>query len=204
MSVILPTYPGPRSAALRPVDAGSWQLATVGGVDVRLDRLGDRFALAVYLPPMKWDTIDGVSAARVWAVRLARGLSEGVIMEVPQPDFDTSGFQFDGGILTTAAQSTIVEIAEGMAGKVYREGMMVTLKKAATGVHYLHQVRADAIAAGGVVALSLWPRTRTAFGGADVALVRTPVIEGRIVEPSASEMEEIRTVGLSFEVQEIR
>lgn len=206
MTVTLPTWPGPKSASLRPVDAGSWQQATLGGDDVRLDRLGDRFALAVNLPPMKWHTIDGVSAARIWAIRLARGMSEGVLMEVPQPDFDTAGFPPTVRVHTdtAAAQAIQVPVFDVPLGVVLPEGIMVTIRKNATGRHYLHQLRATAIGTGDKTMLSLWPRTRVGVAWGDDVLIGAPVIEGRIVDPTPYEMDEIRTVGLAFEVQEIR
>lgn len=204
MPVTLPTWPGPKSASLRPVDAGTWQKPILGGDDVRLDRLGDRFALAVSLPPMKWHTIDGVSAARVWAARLARGVSEGVTMEVPQPDFDTSGFVFDAQCGASAAQSIVVPIASGLGqNNVFPEGMMVTLRKGATGKNYLHQLRAQAVSnAAGAANFSLWPRTRVAFGPGDTILLQTPVMDGRILDPAPIDMEEARTIGIAFEMQE--
>lgn len=205
MSVTLPTYPGPKAASLLASDAGGWQMATLGGADIRLDRLGDRFGLAVVMPPMKWHTIDGVSAARVWSSRLNRGIAEEVIMEVPQPDFVTSAFAVEATLSAAAAQSVTVAMVGLGAAIVHPEGMMVTIKQTATGRHFLHQLRSTATSdGGGGGSFSLWPRTRIAIVNGDKILVRTPVIEGKVVSPVPADMEQIRTVGIAFDIMETR
>lgn len=202
----LPTYPGPKSAALRPIDAGGWQEAVLGGDDIRLDRLGNRFGLAVTMPPMKWDTIDGVSAARVWASRLTQGIEEGVRMEVPQPDFDLSSFDDGTARPTGAVAAQASEFAGSWlgAGRTYYEGQLVTVVRTSTGKRYLHQLREGFVVdGGGLATVKLWPRLRTPLDNTDRLNFATPTIDGRLVDPQPFDMTEIRTIGVAFDVQEV-
>lgn len=206
MGIALPTYPGPKSAEAVLVDAGGWQEPILGGEEIRLDRLGDKFQLSVTMPPMKFHKADGVSAARVWSARLNRGISEGVIMEFPQPDFDLAIYPTEALVAAPVAAQSILVSAVGLGVSYpYFEGQFVTIRQQATGRNFLHQLRSSMTAtAGGTGNLSLFPRVRIPLVEGDRILVAAPVIEGRLVEPSALSMEEIRTVGVSFTIKETR
>ena len=77
MPIDLPLTPGPRSAEPYFIDAGGWQRPITVGDPTRIDLLGDRFGLAVQMPPME------ETEALVWVRRLNKGRAEGVTMEFP-------------------------------------------------------------------------------------------------------------------------
>src|SRR3546814_6750685 len=74
MSIILPTTPGIRSAAPSLISYGGLLSPSLGGAVQRLNRLGDRHALKVSLPPMRSEP-DG----RIYASKLRRALQQGAI-----------------------------------------------------------------------------------------------------------------------------
>src|SRR3546814_18932709 len=74
MSIILPTTPGIRSATPSLISYGGLLSPSLGGAVQRLNRLGDRNALKVTLPPMRSEP-DG----RTYESKLRRALQPGAI-----------------------------------------------------------------------------------------------------------------------------
>lgn len=183
MAVILPTFPAPQTADPYFVDAGGVQRAIAGGEDMRLDRLGDRFGLAVSLIPMRWQglsTAERVDAARVWVARLVRGLSEGAVLPWPQPGFEPPG---NPSVAAGAAGSgaSQVEVAQVGGAVTLLEGQFVTHVRAETGRRYIYQVRADTVLpANGSAMVPLWPRIRGPIAPGDVLNFKKPTIEGLV------------------------
>lgn len=204
MTVILPSWPEPMSAEPYFLDSGAWQEPALGEGDaVRIDRLGDKHGLRVKMPPMKFNDPKGLAHARVWIQRLKRGMSEGARMKFPQPDYVPPA---SGTVRTaTVAQATLLPVTLA-AGVTYPEGIYCTIVNSATGRRYLHSLNSDAVMNGaGQGQLSLLPRLRVAtVVGWDV-LFSPPEIEGMIVgNEQRWTLEMARTVGLEFDIKEIR
>src|SRR3546814_9494938 len=64
MSIILPTTPGIRSATPSLISYGGLLSPSLGGAVQRLNRLGDRHALKVSLPPMRSEPDGRIYASR--------------------------------------------------------------------------------------------------------------------------------------------
>lgn len=203
MTVQMPTWPEPQTAEPFAIDAGGWQEGALEASAVRVDRLGDKHGLRVRMPPMKFDDPAGLAHGRIWIQRLKRGLSEGVRMKFPQPDFSTPP---SGTVRTaTVAQATLLPVTLG-AGLTYREGTFCSIVHAPTGRRYLHSLNSDAVMNGaGQGQLSLWPRLRIpTVVGWDV-LFAPPEIEGKLSGREQNwTLDMARTVGLEFEIREVR
>lgn len=199
----LPSWPEPQTAEPYFMDAGGWQVPSIGGGDaVRINRLGDRHGLSVKMPPMKFNDPAGLAHARIWISRLKRGMSDGVRIKFPQPDFAPPA---NGVVRTaTAAQATLLPVTLA-AGQTYREGTFFALVNAATGRRYLHSLNADAVMdGGGAGTISVHPRTRVAAAVGWQVLFNPPAIEGRLIGDSQKwSLEMARTVGLEFVIEEI-
>lgn len=202
----LPSWPEPASAVPYFMDQGGWQVPANGGGDaIRLDRLGDRHGITVRMPVMKFNDPAGLAHGRIWIQRLKRGLSEGVRMKFPQPDYTIPAGL---GTLSTgaaAAQAFLLPFTGGTGGVIIPEGIYCTVVDAESGRGYLHSVTTQlTIAGGGAGTLSLYPRLRRAFAVPDQIKFNPPTIEGRLMGRSQEwTLETARTVGLEFQIEEI-
>ncbi len=202
--ISLPSNPEPQSAEPYFVDMGGWQSPEFGGGDaVRVDRMGDRFGLAVSMPPMFFDDPARGIHAREWISRLNRGSSLGVRLKFPQPNF-VAPF-LDCAVGVAAAQASSLPVTGAMAGAVVREGTFATLVQLATGRRFLHQVSADVVIdGGGAAALPVWPRLRIATVAGDRLNLNPVSIDGMLAGNRRSwSLEMTRTVGLQFEIVEV-
>lgn len=204
MTVVLPTWPEPQSAEPFFLDGGGWQEPAIGEGDaVRINRLGNKHGLRVRMPPMKFNDPKGLAHGRVWIQRIKRGMSEGARMKFPQPDYATLP---NGTVRTaTVAQATLVPVTLA-ADTTYPEGVYCSLVHAPTGRRYLHSLNSDAVMNGaGQGTLSLFPIVRIPLTVGWSVLFDPPEIEGMIVgNEKAWTLEMARTVGLEFEIREVR
>lgn len=199
----LPIWPAPNGAEPYFLDAGGWQLPSIGGGNaVRIDRLGDRHGISVSMPPMRLrDDNRGIHAME-WISRLKRGCSEGVRIRFPQPGVTRPA---NATVRTaTNAQATLIPV-QGVPGTIYREGIFFSLVNATTGQRYLHSVNTQAVLDGaGQGTISVHPRTRIAAAVGWQLLFDYPTIEGRLMgEQQKWTLELARTVGLQFDIEEI-
>lgn len=202
--IILPTTPGPKVAEPYFKDMGGWQEPTVGGGDaVRIDHLGDRHGITVQLPPMKFDDTAGTKHGRVWISRLKRGMSEGVRLQFIQPDYVPPINAANLG--AAAAQATLIPVTGATPNKLIPEGIGCTIIKAATGRRYFHTVNTDAnTGASGSFNLSVHPRTRVSLVVGDTIVFSPLEIEGRLIgNEQRWTLDDARTVGLQFQIEEI-
>lgn len=207
MAVLLPTYPAPQSAEPYFLDAGGVQRSIAGGEDMRLDRLGDRWGLSVTLIPMRWhdlSTAEQTRAARVWVSRLTQGLSQGAIMNWPQPGFKPGGGTLEVSGAGVGSGASQVSVNHGGAAELIPEGQFFTHIRAATGRRYLYQVRADTIlGANTATVVPLWPRIRGPMSPLDVLEFSKPTIEGLVQGDKVGwSLAVSRLSGISFTLQE--
>lgn len=201
--IILPARPGRRLDAPRLIDFGGFLTPDSGGPMQRINRLGNRYALAITMPPVRG------AAGRILVNRLIRGKMEGVRTSWPLDDFDP-------GTPNVANGSAIVIDGAGQAGTTlavmnvapryaFREGQPISLE--ISGQHYFDFVSAPAKAgADGKVSLQLTLPLRKPPATGSVLHVAKPMIEGFIVgseiawEQALSGYRE----NIQFEIQEAR
>lgn len=202
--IILPDWPHPAQAEPYFLDSGSWQIPSIGGgAALRINRLGDRHGLNVTMPEMKFNDPAGLAHARVWISRLKRGVAEGVRMRFPQPDYEIALPNLVCGV--APANATLLPFTGGTPGLVIPEGVFCSITDASQGKIFLHSVNSQlTIDGSGNGTLSLHPRLRTGLGASDTISFSPPVIEGRLIgEERQWSLSQARTVGLSFQIEEI-
>jgi len=164
---------GPQSFAMRLMDFGGVMRPPLGGAVTRVNRLGNRYAADVTMPPLEFDN------GRVFVSRLIRAKTEGLRMEIPL----TLGKQGVPGIGATVdgavSGGTSLPVKGVNPGWVAREGYWLSV--VVDGQHYVHNITAQAIADGtGDVTLTIAPELRVALTDGDVVNLAKPMIEGFI------------------------
>lgn len=187
---VVPNYVGP---AL--IDRGGYQ---GGAVVTRVDRLGNRYRVAVGLPPIRNQDI-----GRVVVSRLLQGKTEGMRIEWQLAGID----QGSPGAprIKGAGQSGRNILIDGCRpGYGVSEGFWLSIET--DGQHYLYNVAEPATADGaGEMTIKLTPPLRKPPADNDVIHLQKPMIEGAVMgEEQAWDYSLAHHVGISFEIQEAR
>lgn len=195
-AIVLPSDPWPSGVSFRPVRAG-FDLPGTFGVDQRVSRMGDRWAMDVQMPPMPY----GDTALR-WVARLSRARGDVVRMRVPQPGLAVGD---PGDVLVNGAgQSGTSLIVDGVnAPTSLREGQWVSITTG--GRSYLHLIAADVLFdSAGEATLTLDPMLRVSPADNSPVEIEEPVIEGFLEAGQEWTVDVARHVGLSFTIRERR
>jgi hypothetical protein len=196
MPILLPSTPGTSSITPQLVDFGSVVTPPLGGEQQRLNRLGNRWALTVQLPPMKIEP-----AGREWIAALNEGVTEGVVFGFPQVDFNVGT---PGATLVNGANQTgsTINLDGFSANYAIRKGQFFSV--IIGGRRFLYQSRtAIAASAGGTVALPITPMIRKSPADNAVCEFAAPMIEGFLQgQGNAWTVDIARTVGLEFTIFE--
>lgn len=182
-------------------DYGILQKPTRGGRINKIDCIGGGFTLSYTVPP-KFMEPDG----RKLVARCQMAKRNGVILEVPQVEFDVGApMRGDGTPITVTAATAgglSVPITGAAAGYAIRLGQAFNVTR--NGHRYLYFAGAETIlngAGAGIVTLTAPLRSKL-LGGEAVKIV-DPVIEGWIEGDNFSwPIDMQRTVGLKFDVVE--
>jgi hypothetical protein len=197
VTVFFPVNPAPVEATPRVIRAGGVLPGALGASDLLLNRLGDRMAIDVTLPPMPYDL------GRVWISRLMQGLYDTVAMPFPQPDYVVGN---PGVPVTDGSNHGVSTMAlRGLTpGYALDEGQFLSV--IIEGRRYLYQNAAPATAGGdGRVLTNFRPLLRKNPGDGAVIELASPVIEGLLQGREQSwTLDAARTVGLSFTIKEAK
>lgn len=193
----LPTSPRPSSVTWRPVDFGGTLAGGLGGTAQRVNRLGNRWALEVTLPPMTREQ------AQEWSAALVKGMREGVRYAFMQPGFKSMP---EGTPLVDGGSQTGDELAcdgftEGFTAKVGQFFSIVVGSR-----RYLHMVSATTRSSSSAfAALPIEPPLRVSPADNDVLEFSLPKIEGLLADVPAwgIDVDHI-TRGFSFSIEETR
>jgi len=195
VSVALPTSPGPAPLVPSLVRAGNDLVSPLSQAVQRLNRLGDRFAFQVTLPPMKRD-----DDAQKWVSRLLQAFATTATLNYPQPP---AGVGTPGAPVCNGTSSGTSLAVRGLtAGYTIKEGQVFSIIHA--GKRYLHMAAADAEADGdGVVTVTVVPALRIATADLDVIEIAQPVIEGFVGGAANTwTINVAQTIGLTFTLME--
>lgn len=195
MAIMLPPRPKPQSATMRLLDFGSDMQPVLGGALQRVSRLGNRHAMDVQMPPMRYPD------AMAWIQRLKRGRVERVIMEVTQPDFSMAEERVTVVNQAVSGGNTI-KIQGLLPSFVLKEGQFLSILFGPR--NYLYSIDADQAAdLAGVATVTITPMLRTPLSAGSPVRIFPPVIEGALSGDEFSWNVDIaRMVGLSFTVTE--
>lgn len=195
--ITLPNFPGPRSVGWRMIDFGGTLAGGLGGASQRVNRLGNRWACTVELPPMT------PADARAWAAALTRGLREGVSWKIRQVGTATGS---PGTVLVQgAAQAGLDLVCDGFnPGYVLRAGQWLSLSTG--GQRYLHQsASTQAVDATGVLTVALDAPLRVSPADNSPVELGAPVIEGLLADGPGWSLDPDRLGrGFSFTIEESR
>ncbi len=184
-----------QESAPRLLDFGGFLTPTLGGPMQRVDRLGNRHALDVTLPPMRADP-----EGRVWVSRLKRAKTEGAFMRFPQIGL-RNGVSGAPVVAAYVAAGRTVPVAGLQPRCEVKEGQWLSVIHAER--RYLYSVDAGVLAgADGTAMLAITPMLRTALSAGDVIELVQPHIEGLILEDFGWTIDKARTIGLSFTITE--
>jgi hypothetical protein len=196
MSILLPSSPGPRAAVPAFLDWGAVLSSPLGGADQKLNRLGDRFALDVTMPP-----IPSAEDGAAWVAAVIQGQKEGVLFPWPQ-GIDIAGA---GALAVDGAgqAGTSLDVKGSTPGRTFARGQFFSVIH--SGRRYLHILTAAATADGaGKASFSIEPMIRTAgYSNNAVIEIDEPMIEG-FLEGNAREwtLDTAMFVGLQFRIKE--
>ena len=196
MTVALPTSPAPMGIDPQLLDFGGVITPSLGGVQQRLNRVGNRWAITVQLPPMPAEPL-----GRQWVAALAEGLTDTVLLPWPQVDFAAGS---PGATLVNGANQTgsTLNIDGFAANFALRRGQFFSV--IVSSQRYLYQVRADINANGaGAVALPITPMIRKSPADNAVCEFAAPMIEGFLQGSGVAwSVDVARMAGLQFTIAE--
>lgn len=189
MAITLPALSPYADCSPRLVRAGGEQSSSVGGATTTLNRLGDRWAVDVKLPPMDRD------AGRIWIARRAKAamLGQTLILTWPQASLPAVGVPtvYVGG----QTGSTLV-VTGGAAGLTIPEGGFFSTTNGAR--YSLFCVTAAVTLTGGVVGLPIAPLLRSPPALAANCYFNGAIIEGKIAGNVEWDLDLLEHVGMSF------
>lgn len=197
MPVDLPATPGPVEISIRQIDFGGTLTPGLGGPVQRINRNGNRFAVAVQMPPMK--PID----ARAWLAALNRGVREGVRWRLRQVELlpgSPGAVRVNGG--GQAGTSLVVDGAN--PNYPFRLGQFFNLVDG--GNAYLHQLAAAVNANNsGAATLTIVPPLRVEPADNALLEIGAPVVEGLLADNGFEwSVDRARLAGISFTIIERR
>lgn len=189
MAVTFPTLPFGTTTEIALVSSAIDHRPYLGGPTQRLARLGDRWRLKVECRKMFASQAGPVIAA------LTQGLSDKLIVAIPQPGIDTS--VWSNGTVNGAVTGgrTIVHAGGGAAKQV---GQFISI--IVSGKRYVHQITAVAGAT-----LTILPALKVPLAGGETIEFGTPKMEGFIEGNEQSwTIGLAENLGVSFEIKESR
>jgi hypothetical protein len=178
-------------------DFGVLQKPVLGGKINKVDRLGGGHTLSYTVPPKMMEP-DG----RRLVARCQMAKRYGVVLEVPQVEFDVGAPGFDTMVAVPAAGGRYVQITGATPRYAVRMGQAFNITR--NGHRYLYFAFSQVIldeAGAGIIELTAPLRTKL-VGSEPVRLVK-PVIEGWIEGDNFNwPIDMQRTTGLTFDVVE--
>lgn len=191
----LPDGVVPNSVSPELIDRGGYQ---GDSVLLRVDRPGNRYRVAVTLPPLP-----NADLGRLAVARLLKGKTQGLRIEWQLVGIDQGS---PGAPRIKGAGQAGDEIAiDGCrVGYGVSEGYWLSIET--DGQHYLYNVAEPATADGaGEMTIKLTPELRKSPADNDVVHLQKPMIEGAVLgDRQAWEYSLAHHVGIGFEIEEAR
>lgn len=192
----LPSAPGPRREAWRPVRFGGDVQGALGGAMQTINRLGDRWALGIEIPPLT------PVQAREWSAALVLALRSGALWKIRQvgsPTGNPGTPAVDG-----ASQAGDLLLARAIEpGYAWRQGQFLSIDTG--GQRYVHMVTAAGTADGtGEGEIDIVPPLRVSPGDGDTVELGQPYIEGALVWEGWALDPDRLARGFAFEIVERR
>lgn len=194
--ITLPASPAVQHVNEDELDFGLFQRPGLGAPATRVDRLGNRITAELQLPPMPADE------ARVFAVRIKQGKSEGLRVPWPLMGID-QGNPGSPVVNGSGAGGTSLPVRGVTPGYTFKEGWWLNAVDSA-GAFFLHQAKATTVFAGGTGTLSVWPPLRADLSDGNLLVMDEPMIEGWVTSHSPFPRPTDHNVTLSFTLEEMQ
>ncbi len=195
MSVLIP-WVRIADLTIRPRLFSGNQEGVLGGEDLPIPRLGDRFAVDVVTAQLRQDAQSRELIALLMEATTADARIELRLPNRPKPI--GSGIVVDGA---GQAGSTL-NVRGAYRQTEFVHGRFFSIVHA--GIHHVHMVRGRVVAgADGRAAVPIWPMLRFITTDADKCAFDQPMIEGQLVGfDKGAGFERNRTKPLTFSIQE--
>lgn len=194
MSVFIP-WTRIADLTIRPRLFSGNQEGVLGGEDLAIPRMGDRFAVDVVTTQLRQDAQSNDLICRLMEATTADALIELRLPNAPRPI--GSGIVVDG---TGQTGSTLNLRGAFRQTEFVRRFFSIVHD----GIHRVHMVRGRAVAGtDGRLALPIWPMLRFVSTDGDVCHFDRPMIEGQLIGfDKGAGFERNRTKPISFTIQE--
>lgn len=187
MAITFPTIPHGSNTQVKLNTSAVDHTPFLSGPVQRIARLGDKWSLSIDCRKMFAKQAGPVIAA------LIGGLSEHVIIALPQPGIDVSKWT-TGNIAAPATGGRQIVVSGGGAPQIV--GQFISIER--LGVHYLHQIT-DVNGAN----LTIQPALKTPLAGGEAVEFASPKLMGFVSGNSAGwSVGLAANVGISFEIVE--
>lgn len=173
-SVVIPFFRVATLGLPRPVLFSGNQEGSLGGVDLPIPRMGDRFAIDVTTGRLQRD-----AASRELIAALTEATTAGAIMPLylpaapPQPYAASvvDGADQAGSVLNVRGLHPGTSLVRGSFFSIVHDGR-----------RYVHMITASMVApASGFVSVPIWPMLRFLTIDGEACEFKSPMIEGRLV-----------------------
>jgi len=162
--------------AIRPRLFSGNQEGVLGGIDLQVPRLGDRFAVDITTTQLRQD-----AEARLLIAALTEATTDDAQIPLPQYDLSRQSMAGSAAVIDGAGQTgSIVNLRNVQRGAAVVRGQYLTIVHG--GLGFLYMARAQAIArAGGLLSLPIWPMLRFITVDGERVAIDSPFIEGRLI-----------------------
>jgi hypothetical protein len=182
--------------AIRPRLYSGNQEGALGGADLQIPRLGDRFAVDVETSQLRQDAESRLLIAALMEATTADARIALRLPNAPKP--------IGSGIVVAGAGQTgsTINVRGLYSGREVARGRFFSIIHA--GVHFVYMVRAGVVAAqNGTAAVPIWPMLRFITVDGETCAFDHPMIEGKLVGfDKGAAFEKNRTKPLAFSIEE--
>jgi len=172
------------------------QEGVLGGADLQIPRMGDRFVVDVSTAQLRQDT---QSRQLVAALMEATTADAKIALRLP----NTSALIRGNGVVDGSGQTgSVLQVRGLVPNAALQWGLFFSVVHA--GIHYVHMIRSQVLAdASGRAAVPIWPMLRFISVDGETCHFENPMIEGQLVGfDKGAGFERNRTKPLAFSIQE--
>ncbi|MDQ2764756.1 MAG: hypothetical protein M3Y22_15165 [Pseudomonadota bacterium] len=164
------------SRAIRPRLFSGNQEGVLGGIDLQIPRLGDRFAVDIGTTQLRQD-----AEARMLIGALTEATTDDARIWLPQYDLGRGSMAGSAAVIDGAGQTgSVLNLRSVQRGAAILKYQYLTIVHG--GVGFVYMARGQVIAGvDGKLALPIWPMLRFITVDGERAMIDTPYIEGRLV-----------------------